>query len=92
MRTGNMERTYEALSRSEFRRRVNYMRGHLDAVARMVEQDAECSEVLRQMRAVRRAAEKLETYCLMSHIGANTTSLPPESVHAITDLYRKVNR
>lgn len=88
----SLDRVYGPLSRIEFGRRVSYLRGHLDAVARMVDQDAECAEVLRQMRAVRRASEKLEAYCLMSYIGADMKCLPPESVHAITNLYRKANR
>lgn len=92
IRDQSMDSVYGSLSRAEFRRRVSYVRGHLDAVARMVDQGAECAEILRQMHAVRRASEKLETYCLMSYISLDLECLPPESVHAITDLYRKVNR
>lgn len=87
-----VDQPYGALSPTEFRRRVSYVRGHLDAVARMVEQGGEHAEVLRQMRAVRRGAEKLEAHCLMAYIGVDLKCLPPGSVKAITDLYRKVNR
>lgn len=87
-----IDRAYGPLSRIEFQRRVRNLRGHMDAVARMVDQGAECAEVLRQMRAVRRASEKLEMYGLMAYINVDPRCLPPESVHAITDLYQKVNR
>ncbi len=81
--------TEQGVDREEFLRRVRYLRGHLDAVVRMVEEGRDCGEVLRQMRAVRRAAEKLEVQCLLAHMAARNGGT---DVRQVVELYRLVNR
>lgn len=71
----------------QFLRRVSYLRGHLEAVVRMVEEGRECGEVLRQMRAVRRAAKKLEIQCLLSHLSDDRGD-----IRKIVELYKLSNR
>ncbi len=79
------------ISHKEFCRRVNYIQGHLDAVARMVGEGRDYTEVLHQMRAVRRATEKLEAHCLLSQLDAEKSGLSPEAWRTLTDLYRRLN-
>ena len=71
----------------EFLKRVNYLRGHLEAVGRMVEDGRDPGEILRQMRAVRRTAEKLELQCLLSYLATDTGD-----IRKIIELYRLANR
>ena len=80
------------IAHKEFCRRVNYIHGHLDAVARMVGEGRDCAEVLHQMRAVRRAAEKLEANCLLAHLDAELGGLSPEAWRTLVSLYRRLNR
>ncbi len=65
---------------------MHYLRGHLDGVARMVEEGRDCGEVLRQMRAVRRAAEKLEVQCLLSHLTGDGGEVQSGDVRKVIDL------
>ena len=76
----------------EFLRRVNYLRGHLEAVVRMVEEDRDCGEVLRQMRAVRRASANLEVQCLLSHLVTGDGDTPVGEVRKVIELYRLSQR
>lgn len=80
------------MEREEFLRRIQYIRGHLEAVGRMVEQDRDGREVLRQVRAVRRAAEKLEIQCLLSELTVNGGVGRIEDVRKVVELYRLSNR
>lgn len=81
-----------AISHEDFQRRVNYIHGHLDAVARMIGEGRDHAEVLHQMRAVRRAAEKLEAHCLLSHLDAEPGGLSPEICRTLLSIYRRLNR
>ncbi|MBI2166019.1 MAG: metal-sensitive transcriptional regulator [Chloroflexi bacterium] len=80
------------MEREEFLRRVHYLRGHLEAVVRMVEEGRDCGEVVRQMRAVRRAAEKLEVQCLLAYLAAENGERPPRLVQGVLELYRLSHR
>lgn len=71
---------------------MNYIQGHLAAVARMVGKGRDYTEVLHQMRAVRRAAEKLQAHCLLSHLDAELGGLSPEAWRTLVSLYRRLNR
>ncbi len=80
------------MDKEEFLRRVHYLRGHLDAVVRMVEEGRDQGEVLRQMRAVRRAAEKLEVQCLLSHLATDDGDTRVGEVRKVIELYRLSQR
>ena len=80
------------MDKEEFLRRAHYLRGHLDAVVRMVEQGRDQGEVLRQMRAVRRAAEKLEVQCLLSHLATEDGVTGVGEVRKVIELYRLSQR
>lgn len=80
------------LDQKEFLRRASYLRGHLEAVVRMVRDGQDATEILRQMRAVRRAAEKLEVQCLLSHLSAGDDDFQSGNLRKVVELYRLANR
>ena len=49
-------------------KRLNYIEGHLDGIRRMIQQDKDCVDVLKQTYAVRKAIEKLEALMLDGHM------------------------
>ncbi|MEA3075223.1 MAG: CsoR family transcriptional regulator, copper-sensing transcriptional repressor [Actinomycetota bacterium] len=48
--------------------RLKTARGHLDAVVRMVEEDAYCPEVMKQLAAVQGSLEKASRLVLQNHL------------------------
>lgn len=56
------ERKTEALNR------LRSVRGHVDAVIRMVEQDAYCIDVIKQIAAVRAALDRVARMELRKHV------------------------
>ncbi|MBX5450163.1 metal-sensitive transcriptional regulator [Thermogemmatispora sp.] len=54
--------------RREVLKRLSYIRGHLDGISKMVEEDKYCVDILRQSYAVRRALEKVEAIILEGHL------------------------
>jgi CsoR family transcriptional regulator, copper-sensing transcriptional repressor len=55
-------------TKTEALKRLNYIRGHLDGVRRMIEEDKYCVDVLKQTYAIRRAIENLESLMLEGHL------------------------
>jgi len=49
-------------------KRLHCIEGHLAGIGKMIEGDASCIDVLRQMYAVRKAIEKLETLLAEKHL------------------------
>lgn len=49
-------------------RRLQYAKGHLDGIERMLEQDKYCVDVLKQLFAVRKSLEKLEGVLIEGHL------------------------
>lgn len=49
-------------------KRIHYIEGHLGGIGRMIEEDANCIDVLRQTYAVRKAIEKLEALLVENHL------------------------
>lgn len=54
--------------KTDVRKRLNYIEGHLKGIRTMVEEDRYCVEILRQTYAVRMAIEKLEAIILEQHL------------------------
>ena len=48
--------------------RLKTARGHLDAVVRMVEEDAYCPEVMKQLSAVQGSLERASRLVLRNHL------------------------
>ena len=48
-------------------KRLNYIDGHLSGIRRMVEQNKDCVDILKQTFAVRRAIQNMEMTLLEGH-------------------------
>lgn len=53
--------------KKECLKRMNYLRGHLDGVKKMIEHDAYCIDVIKQNRAVINALHKVNELILAGH-------------------------
>lgn len=75
--------------------RLKTIEGHLRGVVRMVEQDAYCIDVIRQIQAVEAALNKVSTRILENHLDSCVTSAikgsdPRERervLHEITEVF-----
>lgn len=63
-----MEQTENAL------RRLRTIEGHLGGVIRMVQQDAYCIDVIRQIQAVESALNKVSSQILENHLNSCVTT------------------
>jgi DNA-binding FrmR family transcriptional regulator len=52
------------------KKRLKIIEGHLRGVARMVEEDAYCIDIIRQIQAVEAALNKVSTQILESHLNS----------------------
>jgi DNA-binding FrmR family transcriptional regulator len=55
-------------------KRLKTIEGHLRGVMRMVEEDAYCIDVIRQIQAVEAALNKVSTGILADHLGSCVTT------------------
>jgi DNA-binding FrmR family transcriptional regulator len=55
-------------TRTDALKRLAYIGGHLNGVRKMIEEDRYCIDVLKQMHAIRKSIEKLETMLLEGHL------------------------
>lgn len=75
-----MKRTCHAMrlgdeARAQARRRLQSVRGHVDGVLRMLDDDsAYCVDVLTQLKAVSGALEKVSALILQSHLRAHVVT------------------
>jgi DNA-binding FrmR family transcriptional regulator len=58
----------EPMDRDDTVRRLKSIEGHVRGVARMVENDAYCIDMLRQLQAIQAALNKVSTRVLDDHI------------------------
>ena len=84
-------------TRDDAIKRLSYMQGHLEGVRRMVEEDKYCVDILKQLFAVRRAAEKLSTLLLQDHLNTCVVSgvrdgREQEVLRELVELYTLANR
>ncbi len=84
-------------TRDDAIKRLSYMQGHLEGVRRMVEEDKYCVDILKQLFAVRRAAEKLGTLLLQDHLNTCVVSgvrdgREQEVLQELVELYTLANR
>ena len=49
-------------------KRLNYIEGHLGGIRKMIDEDKYCLDIVRQMYAVRKAIEKLESLLVENHL------------------------
>jgi DNA-binding FrmR family transcriptional regulator len=62
------------MKNDETLRRLKIVEGHLHGVIRMMEEDAYCIDVIRQIQAVQAALNKVSTGILEDHLGSCVTT------------------
>ncbi len=55
-------------------RRLKSVEGHVRGITRMVEEDAYCVDIMRQIHAVQRALEKINARVLENHLNTCVTT------------------
>lgn len=60
--------------KKQFLNRMNYLKGHLEGVRRMIEKDTYCIEVIRQNLAIRAALDKVNELILENHLETCVTT------------------
>ncbi len=71
--------------------RLRSVEGHVRSIARMVEEDAYCIDILHQSRAVQRALERFNQLILQNHLNSCVTTAirnddPNERERVISEL------
>ncbi|MDE3091142.1 MAG: metal-sensing transcriptional repressor, partial [Chloroflexota bacterium] len=56
------------ISKPELRNRALSIQGHMGAVARMIDEDAYCVDVIKQTQAIQKALDKLNALLLERHL------------------------
>jgi CsoR family transcriptional regulator, copper-sensing transcriptional repressor len=84
-------------TRADVLKRLAYIEGHLNGVRRMIEGDTYCVDVMKQMFAVRRAIEKMETKMLDGHLhhcvmDAVAEGRQDEAFSELIELYALANK
>ncbi len=64
----------EARTKAEVLRRLHSIAGHVEGIARMVEEDAYCIDIIRQVQAVQRALAKVNDLVLSQHLRTCVTT------------------
>ena len=64
------------IQKDDLRNRALSIQGHIGAVARMIDEDAYCIDVIKQTQAVQKAIDKLNSLILERHLdGCVTTAI-----------------
>ncbi len=64
----------EEIQKSELRNRALSIQGHMGAVARMIDEEAYCIDIIKQTQAVQKAIDKLNALILERHLGSCVTT------------------
>ena len=62
------------IKKDDLKNRALSVQGHMGAVARMIDEDAYCIDIIKQTQAVQKAIEKLKTLLLERHLGGCVTT------------------
>ncbi len=62
------------IKKDELRNRALTIQGHMGAVARMIDQDSYCIDILKQTQAIQKAIDKLNALILERHLGSCVTT------------------
>jgi DNA-binding FrmR family transcriptional regulator len=87
----------QEITKNDALKRISYIRGHLDGVRRMIEEDKYCVDILKQTYAIRRAIENLESLMLEGHLNTCVVegiqaNRADEVVKELVELYALKNR
>lgn len=83
--------------RSQVRRRLTYVSGHIAGVRKMTEEDRYCVDILKQSYAVRKALEKIEAIILEGHLRTCVVEglredNAPQIIDELLQLYTQANK
>jgi CsoR family transcriptional regulator, copper-sensing transcriptional repressor len=62
------------IKKDDLKNRALSIQGHMGAVARMIDEDAYCIDIIKQTQAVQKAIEKLNALLLERHLGSCVTT------------------
>ena len=79
------------IKKDELHKRALTIQGHMGAVARLIQEDAYCIDIIKQTQAVQKAIDKLNTLLLERHLGSCVTTAirsdhPAERERVINEL------
>lgn len=79
------------IEKNDLRNRALSIQGHMGAVARMIEEDAYCIDIIKQTQAIEKALDKLNGLLLERHLGSCVTTAirsnkPKERERVINEL------
>ena len=84
-------KTMGEIDKTDLRNRALSIQGHMGAVARMIDEDAYCVDIIKQTQAVQKAIDKLNSLLLERHLGSCVTTAirsnkPKERERVISEL------
>jgi DNA-binding FrmR family transcriptional regulator len=87
----------KAEAKAEALKRLRYAQGHLSGIQTMIEQEQYCVDVMKQLFAVRKSLEKVESVLLEGHLNSCVVDGIKEGradqvVQELTDLYGVARR
>lgn len=62
------------IQKQKLHNRALSIQGHMGAVARMIEEDAYCIDIIKQTQAIQKAIDKLNGLLLERHLGSCVTT------------------
>jgi DNA-binding FrmR family transcriptional regulator len=62
------------IEKQQLKNRALSIQGHMGAVARMIDEDAYCIDIIKQTQAIEKALDKLNTLLLERHLGSCVTT------------------
>jgi len=74
MRTQSLQRMIDPERKRELINRLRSIEGHVRGIERMVEDDAYCMDILRQIKAVQQALERVSALTLENHLNTCVTT------------------
>jgi DNA-binding FrmR family transcriptional regulator len=79
------------IEKHDLHNRALSIQGHMGAVARMIEEDAYCIDIIKQTQAIEKALDKLNALLLERHLGSCVTTAirsnkPKERERVINEL------
>ncbi len=63
-----------SIEKHELKNRALSIQGHMGAVARMIDEDAYCIDIIKQTQAIQKAIDKLNALILEQHLGSCVTT------------------
>jgi len=62
------------IKKDDLKNRALSIQGHMGAVARMIDEDAYCIDIIKQTQAIQKALDKLNGLLLERHLGSCVTT------------------